>query len=303
MLSFSKIAAAAALCFLAAACSTGPNTAGAQDLGLTLRNPKPAPNTAITPANSPVETALVANNSSAVIAPPPGGGIPRHVTRAVSPAAPLRVMVIGDSLADGFGIFMPPVVQERGLPITVMNRGKTSTGLARADFYNWPGNFASMAAANRPDVVVVHFGANDDKPIKRPDGSSVPYLTPEWEAAYRAEARKILSTAATYGAVVYWLGPAPDRDPRRNELLTRANRYFREEAGKAGAYFISLPAFAAGPSGEFITVASGRTIRAGDGSHFTVAGYRMVVDRILRAIERDNPGIFTSPGVEVARLQ
>ncbi len=212
-------------------------------------------------------------------------------------------MVIGDSLADGFGIFMSPMVRERGLPVSVLNRGKTSTGLARADFYNWPGNFASMAASSRPDVVVVHFGANDDKPLRRPDGSSVPYNTPEWDAAYRGELQKIMSVAAQYGAVVYLLGPAPDRDPGRNALLTRLNPLFQQEAARAGAYFISLPAFTAGPNGEFVTVAAGRTIRAGDGSHFTVAGYRMVIDRILRAIERDNPGIFDGPKTEVAGLQ
>ena len=77
---------------------------------------------------------------------------------------------------------------------------------------------------------------------------------------------------------------------------------FDAEAARAGAYFISLPAFAAGTNGEFVTTAGGTTIRAGDGSHFTVAGYRMVIDRILRSIESHNPGIFR-PKTEVAGLQ
>lgn len=305
MSSFSKAAITLLVCLLAAACTTGSNRAGAQDLGTTFLNPRPAPAPTPTPSEARPDTAIppLAANRPAVFTAPTGGSIPPRVTRSVTPADPLRVMIIGDSLADGFGIFMKPVVQERGLPISVINRGKTSTGLARADFYDWPGNFSAMAASSRPDVVVVHFGANDDQPLRRVGGGSVPYNTPEWEAAYRAEARRILDVAAANGAVVYWLGPAPDRNPRRNELLTRANGYFRDEAGKAGAHFISLPAFAAGPSGEFIMVSDGRTIRAGDGSHFTVAGYRMVVDRILGAIERHNPGIFLPPAVEVARLQ
>lgn len=299
MSNFSK-ALAPALLVLLAACSSNTRTAGAQDLGVTFTAPaaQPAPEKTTTSA-APVPETPVRKTFFA----PTGGAIPAKVTRSVTPENPLRVMIVGDSLADGFGIFMKQRVANRGLPVSVDNRGKTSTGLARADFFNWPGNFASIAATNRPDVVVFHFGANDDQPLRMAGGGSVPYDTPEWEAAYRAEARKMLDIAAANGSVVYWLGPAPDRDPHRNALLTKANVIFRQEALKAGAHFISLPAFAAGPSGEFATVVNGTTIRTGDGSHFNATGYYLVVDNILRAIERDNPGIFNPPSVEVAGLQ
>ncbi|WP_425051360.1 DUF459 domain-containing protein [Psychromarinibacter sp. S121] len=298
MYNFSKALLPVVLVLLTA-CSTPPRSAGAQDLSVEFHSPAPE-TTAET--ETTVTTPPPSSNRQAFFAPT-GGAIPAKVTRAVSPETPLRMMIVGDSLADGFGIFMKQRVANRGLPISVDNRGKTSTGLARGDFYDWPGNFAAMAAANRPDVVVFHFGANDNQPLRYAGGGSVPYDTPEWEAAYRGEARKMLQAAAATGAVVYWLGPAPDRDAHRNSLLTRANVWFREEALKAGAHFISIPAFAAGPSGEFITTAGGTTIRAGDGSHFTANGYYLVVDNILRAIERDNPGIFNPPSVEVAGLQ
>jgi hypothetical protein len=285
------------LLLVAAACSSPLDRAGAQDLAVEFHAPAPE-------AAAPAPKPPAAKPRRAVFQPLPGGKIPARVTRAITPEAPLRVQVVGDSLADGFGMFMIQRVKQKGLPVVVTNNGKTSTGLARADFYNWPANFASQAANLRPDVVVVHFGANDNQPLRLPGGGSVPYDTPEWEAAYRAETRKMLEVAASYNAVVYWLGPAPDRDSHRNALLTKVNGIFREEARAAGAHFISLPAFAAGPNGEFVTTANGTTIRSGDGSHFTVAGYYMVVDRILGAIQGDNPGIFTAPvpPVEVARL-
>ncbi len=299
MSNFSRAALPGLLLLLVAACSSSLDRAGAQDLAVEFHAPAPEvkapPAAPKPPAAKPRQT---------VYTPLPGGKIPTRVTRAVTPAAPLRLQVVGDSLADGFGIFMKHRVSARGIPVAVTNNGKTSTGLARADFYNWPANFAGQAAGLRPDVVVVHFGANDDQPLRLPGGGSIPYETPEWEAAYRAEIRKMLEVAASYGAVVYWLGPAPDRDAHRNALLSKVNVIYREEARAAGAHFISLPAFAAGPNGEFVTTANGTTIRSGDGSHFTSAGYYMVVDQILGAIERHNPGIFTAtPAVEVARLQ
>ncbi len=304
MFSFSKALLLPVLLSLAAGCSTGRGGVDARAPAVTVNAPAPAASATSGPeapraAPAPERTVPVGIVSEA---PPGGGRIPATVTRAVAPGDPLRLMIIGDSLADGFGIFMKQRVSQRGLPINVTNLGKTSTGLARGDFYDWPGNFAGMAASQRPDVVVVHFGANDDQPLRRGGGGSVPYDTPEWDAAYRAEARRILDTAARYGAVVYWLGPAPDRDAHRNALLTKANRLFREEARGAGAHFISLPRFAAGPNGEFAQVVNGTKIRTGDGSHFNVTGYFLVVDQILKAIERDNPGIFLPPGVEVAGL-
>lgn len=301
MSSFSKALLPLVLALTVAACSSGPNGAGAQDLGLEILPRTPAAETRAEPPAQ--KEAVNVPNRQEHFRPPSGGSIPAKVSRNVTQDNPLRVMVIGDSLADGFGIFMKQMVASRGLPVSVTNRGKTSTGLARTDFYNWPANFAPMASSGQPDIVVAHFGANDNQPIRLPGGGSVPYDTPEWDAAYRAEARKILDVAAANDAVVYWLGPAPDRDAHRNALLTKANRLFRAEAQAAGAHFISIPAFAAGPNGEFVTVANGTTIRAGDGSHFTVAGYNMVVDRILTAIQRDNPGIFNPPSVEVAGLQ
>ncbi|MEZ5769765.1 MAG: DUF459 domain-containing protein [Paracoccaceae bacterium] len=279
-----------------AACGTDLNRANAQDLAAAFHAPAPVT----------LEDAMVTDtggNLRATDVRGSGGALPQRVTRGVSASDPLRVMVIGDSLADGFGIFLEQLVARRSLPITILNRGRTSTGLARSDFYDWPGNFASMAAAERPDIVVAHFGANDNQPIRFVGGKSVPYDTADWDAAYKGLAQDILDTAAAERAVVYWLGPAPDADAHRNALLAKANRLFLEVARANGAHFISLPALTAGTQGEFVTVANGEKIRSGDGSHFTGAGYNLVVNEILAAIERDNPGLFSPSSVEIASLQ
>ncbi len=279
-----------------AACGTDLQRATAQDLAAAFHAPAP-------PVKEDTLVTDTAAKPRAAIARGEAGVLPQRVTRAVSASDPLRVMVIGDSLADGFGMYLEQRVAQRGLPVTILNRGRTSTGLARSDFYDWPDNFARLAAADRPDIVVAHFGANDNQPIRFADGGSVAYDTADWDAAYRGRARDILDVAATERMVVYWLGPAPDADDHRNALLSKANKLFLQVARGAGAHFISLPAFTAGPNGEFVTAANGATIRSGDGSHFTGAGYTLVVSEILAAIERDNPGLFSPATVEIASLQ
>jgi len=285
------------LLFFTAACGTDLQRANAQDLAAAFHAPAPMVE------EDPLVTETTAANARTTIVRGEGGALPTRVTRAVSREDPLKVMVIGDSLADGFGMFLEQLVARRSLPVAVINRGRTSTGLARSDFYDWPGNFAGFAAADRPDIVVAHFGANDNQPIRFADGRSVPYDTADWDAAYKGRARAILDVAAAERAVVYWLGPAPDGDAHRNALLSKANKLFLRVAQGAGAHFISLPAITAGPNGEFVSVANGTKIRSGDGSHFTGAGYSLVVNEILGAIERDNPGLFSPSSVEIASLQ
>ena len=298
MFRFSKAVLPLLLVFTAA-CGTDLQRASAQDLGAALRAPAPAvrEGTGVSDETAKTETA----KAETVLVR--GGALPQRVTRAVSASDPLRVMVIGDSLADGFGMFLEQMVAQRGLPVTVINRGRTSTGLARSDFYDWPGQFAAMAASDRPDIVVANFGANDNQPIRLASGTSVPYDTADWDAAYKSQMRDILDTAAGAGAVFYLLGPAPDADSHRNALLSKANALFRDVARQTGAHFISLPAITGGPNGEYVKVANGATIRSGDGSHFTGAGYTLVVTEILAAIERDNPGLFSPSSVEIASLQ
>lgn len=260
---------------LTAACGTEPRSAGAQDLAMSFL--------AKTPDARPQVRA--------------------RPSREFSAADPARVMVIGDSLADGFGIFLDRRVRERDLNARVYNYGRVSSGLARSDFYNWPERFEELAGQYRPDVVVVHFGSNDMQTIILPD-SRVGFGTEEWDAAYRQQTRRILDIAARYGAVVYWLGPAPDRNSKLNRHLSRINPLFQAEAELVRANYIPLSAFTAGENGEFVktTSVAGRvvTIRSGDGSHFTGAGYYLVADHILKDMEGRMPSVFTGPVSELA---
>jgi hypothetical protein len=127
---------------MVAACASDGRRALAQDLGVAL--------------TKPIEAAV------------PQVG--RSLRSGISDTDPARILVIGDSLSQGFGALMQDQAAARGLPVTVTNRGRPSTGLARADFYNWPANFENMATAMQPDILVAHFGANDMQTIQAPEG-------------------------------------------------------------------------------------------------------------------------------------
>ena len=83
--------------------------------------------------------------------------------RAETVAAPLRIMMLGDSLTAGYGLAsrdslparLEAALRERGLDVRVINAGvsgdTTAGGLARLEW----------ALADRPHAVVVALGAND----------------------------------------------------------------------------------------------------------------------------------------------
>ncbi|MEO0683284.1 MAG: DUF459 domain-containing protein, partial [Pseudomonadota bacterium] len=201
----------------------------------------------------------------------------------IGPDSPARVLVIGDSLSQGFGALLTRKAAGRGLNLRVLERGRVSTGLARSDFYDWPVAFADLAAAERPDIVVAHFGSNDMQTIIRPDGRAR-FGGPDWEDAYRAQIRRILDVAVRRRAQLWWIGPAPDRGRNLNRHLARINPLFEEEAEAVGAVYFPLDVFA-GPDFAFLRAipvdGRSRTVRSPDGSHFTGFGYGLVADMLL----------------------
>ncbi|SHI33238.1 SGNH/GDSL hydrolase family protein [Wenxinia saemankumensis] len=253
---------------LVAACASDGRRANAQDMGLDLVSAEAAP-----------------PQTAATLRP------------GISAADPARLLVIGDSLADGFGQLLVQQAAARDLPIDVTNRGRVSTGLARADYYDWPENFAAQAAQLQPDIVVAHFGANDMQTILAPEGRTG-YGTEAWEGAYRDQIRKILAVAAEAGAVIYWIGPGPDSHTNLNAHLARLNPVYEDEILAAGGTFFPLTWTA--PNGVFernVTI-DGQSVamRTADGSHFTGTGYRMVADRVFDALIERFPQLAPVPG-------
>ena len=269
-----------------AACGNINSSARAQDVGayLTMESPH-ADNTS--PFAQPVLS------------------LPQQSSRRFTPEMPARIMVIGDSLSQGFADAMIQRSTERGMPVVVQNRGRVSTGLARSDFHDWPADFATLAASEQPDIVVAHFGANDMQGVMRRENRAS-YDSDDWPKAYRTEIRRILSTAAQQRIVVVWLGPAPDGNTGLGRHMTVINPLFEAEARDAGAIFLPLGRLTGGTDGGFVRAITldGRevTIRTSDGSHFNMMGYKLVADHILDALQARFPDLQPG-GDELAVLQ
>ena len=203
------------------------------------------------------------------------------------PLGHCRILEIGDSIGSELGwglgreIFKVP-------GITLIERDKSSTGLAASWYYNWPAHLRGLLHKYRPSLVIVCLGANDQQAISR-RGAAMDFATPAWRAAYRANIDQILGLARHHGAYLLWVGLPVMRPIQYNRGVTLLNSLYAEQVSRSpGAIFVSTSQLLATSSGEFRRTAHVGTrveiLRANDGIHFTVIGEDVFSTYVVKAI-------------------
>ncbi|HXQ76469.1 MAG TPA: DUF459 domain-containing protein [Acidimicrobiales bacterium] len=206
-----------------------------------------------------------------------------------STAAPLRVLEIGDSL----GIDLGDQLQSR-LDATAMVRTTMASvgdsGLSNVAFYDWPAHLATLLATDRPQVVVVFIGANDDQGLDV-DGAAVEPGTPAWDAAYARRVDEVLGESTSAGARVVWVGMPPMADPDLNAAMENEDVIDQRETGRfAGTSYVSSRSVLGNASGLYETSGvdpSGAPValRTPDGVHLTPAGAGLLAGIVIDAVD------------------
>jgi hypothetical protein len=207
-------------------------------------------------------------------------------TRIRVPTAsnPLRVVVVGDSLAQGIGTFAERVFRPN--LVNVFREGRISTGLSREDFFDWPEQMREIVHRARPDVTIVMIGENDAQSLVDRHGNQIAQIgTAEFPPAYAQRVHDFAKIASSEGGHVIWVGLPQVRDARRWEFIARQNQAFAEVASQLPnvAYFDTWNTFT-GPNGGYNAYfRSGNhvtLVRADDGVHFNADGYTILMQQI-----------------------
>jgi hypothetical protein len=211
--------------------------------------------------------------------------------RVVSPAEPLTIWTIGDSTAQALGELLQ---SNFGGSPTIATRTiqKTSTGLTRQDYYDWPAALPGILAEGVPDVAIVSMGDNDAQPLQALGSDAfVEVGSPEWITEYTRRLTGFVDQLVGAGSRVYLIGQPFMRDPTFNERIVVVDSAYRAVAAAnpgvtyvdsrallgddAGGYTDTLP----GPGGDV-------QVRDTDGIHVSLEGARWmarVVGRIVAA--------------------
>jgi uncharacterized protein len=218
-----------------------------------------------------------------------GAGPQVDLIRTPTPSNKLRVAVIGDSLSQGLG----PAIERWINPsvVRVLSLGRQSTGLSREDYFNWQAGMREIVEQFRPDLVFVMLGSNDSQAQISPNGSAIPVGTWEWVHGYRDRAAQLVDEATRAGTRVVWVGIPIVKERQRWGFYRNVNEIYRETASSDpdSTYVDTWNAFEGRDGGysAFIRNDHGQLVevRAGDGVHFTPAGYGMLGRLALRGAD------------------
>ncbi len=197
-----------------------------------------------------------------------------------------RILVIGDSLAaTAVGGMLAQTLDDEPF-IDCTRRGKSASGLARPDFFDWPREADALLAKHNPTLVVVMMGGNDGQDLRSTERApNVHWGSDAWREAYAARVRSFLAQLAGNDREIAWieLPPMGLRSLEKKLELIREIQRAQVEALGERAHYIETRAFLANTDGSMLNHlphAPKDTLRADDRIHFTMAGSRYIARKL-----------------------
>lgn len=202
--------------------------------------------------------------------------------RVPTEAAPLRVLLLGDSLAwEAKSDFSRALEATGKAEVDVMAFGGT-------DYCTFDAALRRLVAEKRPEVVVIEFSGNALGPCMTDPRTEQPYEGDRLVATYEADARETIGLLRSRGADVYLStfprtrSPHPEDDELRDVVLDLADSepgvHLADAAAaveaRDGGYTEFLPCLVGEPCTDRDPSTGRRAarVRAPDGAHFCPNG-------------------------------
>lgn len=208
-----------------------------------------------------------------------------------TPADPLRLHIMGDSMVQFFGHVMVGLANDTGV-IEASTEHQLSSGLSRPDFYDWPTRIVEVMSATDPDAVVLMFGGNDAQAIVV-DGQIARRFSDAWVQEYSARVGHVMDLVTTDpDRVLIWVGQPIMEDPEYDSRMQRVNEIFDAEAAKRDrVHYVDTRNLFRGPNGGFsryVADADGQLtdVRLTDGVHLSTIGGRWLSQVLLDELGR-----------------
>ncbi len=212
-----------------------------------------------------------------------------------------QIMILGDSMiAGGFGVFLERALEKDHGYTHVRRRGKSSSGLARPDFFNWIKEAKALVAKQQPDISVVMFGGNDVQGLYMGKGKWIRWQEEGWRGEYESRISALCDIIAPQGQQILWVGLPIMRPEKFRKRVERVNTIYRAEmAIRPGASFVDTWSLLANDKGEYSDRiylepkldAEGnevkrkrKRVRAGDGIHLSPAGAHHLKAHVLKEL-------------------
>jgi uncharacterized protein len=224
------------------------------------------------------------------VIPPTKPVVPK--LRVPTKAAPLKILVAGDSMTEFFG---PDLINQASAAGKAAGDTETKygTGLVRPDFFDWALYAQQLVNSQHPEAVVVMLGGNDGQGITLANGTVLPDGSDAWAKEYRRRVEVVMRIFSGNGKRrVYWV-PMPV--PRSAKL---AIDYHLMDLAVADAAAVVpgvtdvniVPRLSNnGQYSDYLPGLNGQTIlaRTQDGIHLSTDGANLAASLVLTAMNKD----------------
>jgi len=209
--------------------------------------------------------------------------VPAGLARAVAEKRAFRIGVFGDSFGDGLWAALYNQLPRREA-FQVLRHSEQATGFTRYAQNNLEDRLAGILAEGPVDVAVISFGANDTQGIYL-NGKVAPLLSARWKAEIAARITRYVKALQAQGASVVWVGLPVMRDPKYDAQVQGLNAFYAGLMAELDVPFIDTRSAAADEQGRYASHLPGKDgvpwlVRAGDGIHMSMKGYRLLTDSL-----------------------
>jgi uncharacterized protein len=198
-------------------------------------------------------------------------------TPAVAPT--YFVHVVGDSLSDSLANGLREHLAAEKPEISVLRKGKSSSGLVREDFHNWPAALREMLAGTEQfDLVVMMLGSNDRQQL-RDEAGAHDFRSDRWREIYAKRIDDVIAVLRDKRVPLLWVGMPVMESQRLSADMLYLNEIYKERTSRAGVPYVDVWEAFVGDQNQYVAVGpdvNGEIVRlrTSDGIHFTRAGSR-----------------------------
>jgi hypothetical protein len=160
------------------------------------------------------------------------------------------VLVVGDSLADQLAQGLADAFVVERPEVAIIKKTRGSSGLVRADFYDWPAQLPALLEAEKPTAIAVMLGTNDRQAL-RDDKGAYEIRSDRWKELYVLRIESFVNELKKKGVPVLLVGLPSMRIPRLSADLQYINEILREQAPRLGVYYIDIWDGFVGDNDEF----------------------------------------------------
>jgi hypothetical protein len=199
------------------------------------------------------------------------------------------VLVVGDFLGGGLAEGLAEAYAENPR-VKVVDRSNGSSGFVRDDFFDWPGEIATIIEAEKPSAVVAMLGSNDRQQLKVA-GEREAIRSEKWTQEYTLRATNFGKAVADSKVPFVWVGMPAFKSSKLTSDMLAFNDIYRASAEAAGAEFVDIWDGFVDENGAFVSSGpdvNGQPVRlrAGDGINMTAAGKRKIAFYVEKPLNK-----------------